>query len=385
MGLDVATLQGPFEPEAGAYDASAAHAHGHRMITITATHGTITRTTHHDDRATTDDGAPRASGHERRAGARRAADAALGARSRRCGQAAAAGFAAAVDAARLAEPARGRLQLLRRPGVGRRRRAGRGRADARSAGCWTSSCLGLARSDLPVVAKPLAAWRRGDVAHVAALNRWFASTRETAELRRRASRRAARSRFGCATATAPRRSFASSRRCGPPRPGRWRSRSPEPAPARRRATCCVAFAAGWAENMVQAATKAVPLGQVPAQRVLAALAAEIPARRRGGAAARRRRHAGLHADARHPVGAARSAVLAPVPLLNALRRLARHERHCTRSPAEPARFRRCASASAARSARARRRWSRCSARRCASAGTSSSSPTTSTPRKTSAC
>ena len=27
MGLDVATLQGPFEPEAGAYDASAAHAH----------------------------------------------------------------------------------------------------------------------------------------------------------------------------------------------------------------------------------------------------------------------------------------------------------------------------------------------------------------------
>ncbi len=47
--------------------------------------------------------------------------------------------------------------------------------------------------------------------------------------------------------------------------------------------------------------------------------------------------------------------------------------------------RRCASASAGRSARARRPWSRCSARRCATATTWSSSPTTSTPRKTSAC
>ncbi len=36
-------------------------------------------------------------------------------------------------------------------------------------------------------------------------------------------------------------------------------------------------------------------------------------------------------------------------------------------------------------ARARRRWSRCTARRCAGAGIWSSSPTTSTPRKTSAC
>jgi urease accessory protein len=39
----------------------------------------------------------------------------------------------------------------------------------------------------------------------------------------------------------------------------------------------LAFAWGWAENMAQAAMKAVPLGQASAQRMLQSLAAEIPA------------------------------------------------------------------------------------------------------------
>ncbi len=39
----------------------------------------------------------------------------------------------------------------------------------------------------------------------------------------------------------------------------------------------LAFAFGWAENMVQAAIKAVPLGQNAGQRILARLAADIPA------------------------------------------------------------------------------------------------------------
>ena len=38
----------------------------------------------------------------------------------------------------------------------------------------------------------------------------------------------------------------------------------------------VAFAWGWAENMAQAAMKAVPLGQAAAQRLLTRLAAAIP-------------------------------------------------------------------------------------------------------------
>ena len=41
--------------------------------------------------------------------------------------------------------------------------------------------------------------------------------------------------------------------------------------------CLTAYAFGWAENMMQAALKSVPLGQSAGQRILARLAAEIPA------------------------------------------------------------------------------------------------------------
>jgi urease accessory protein len=39
---------------------------------------------------------------------------------------------------------------------------------------------------------------------------------------------------------------------------------------------CLAFAFGWAENMVAAAVKAVPLGQSAGQRILGRLSQEIP-------------------------------------------------------------------------------------------------------------
>ena len=41
--------------------------------------------------------------------------------------------------------------------------------------------------------------------------------------------------------------------------------------------CLIAYTFGWAENMVQAAIKSVPLGQSAGQRILSALTAEIPA------------------------------------------------------------------------------------------------------------
>ena len=47
--------------------------------------------------------------------------------------------------------------------------------------------LALARSDLAVVAKAARAWQRGDLEHVAALNTWFATTRETSEFRQQAA------------------------------------------------------------------------------------------------------------------------------------------------------------------------------------------------------
>jgi urease accessory protein len=43
-----------------------------------------------------------------------------------------------------------------------------------------------------------------------------------------------------------------------------------------REQAALAFAFGWAENMAQAAIKAVPLGQAGAQRVLARLVDAIP-------------------------------------------------------------------------------------------------------------
>ncbi|MDO8418746.1 MAG: urease accessory UreF family protein, partial [Rubrivivax sp.] len=46
----------------------------------------------------------------------------------------------------------------------------------------------------------------------------------------------------------------------------------------------LAFAWGWAENMSQAAMKAVPLGQAAAQRMSARLAAAIPAAAEAAAA-----------------------------------------------------------------------------------------------------
>ena len=42
------------------------------------------------------------------------------------------------------------------------------------------------------------------------------------------------------------------------------------------ADCLSSYAFGWAENMVQAAAKAVPLGQSAGQRILAELVQAIP-------------------------------------------------------------------------------------------------------------
>ena len=136
--------------------------------------------------------------------------------------------------------------------------------------------LALTRSDLAVVAKAARAWRRGDLEHVNALNRWFATTRETAELRQQSEQMG--------------RSLAQwLRHRDPPEPRLAALEALLPAPTWPIAFALagvatgapirevlIAFAAGWAENMVQAALKAVPLGQTAGQRVLAALTAAIP-------------------------------------------------------------------------------------------------------------
>ena len=151
--------------------------------------------------------------------------------------------------------------------------------DEASAQRWLADQLrlGLARADLPILARSLAAWRRGDVAHVDALNRWFATTRETGELLRQAEqmgrslalwlryRGAAEERLVRLEALQP----------APTWPIAFALAAVDSGASAR--DVLVTFAGGWTENMAQAAVKAVPLGQAAAQRILAALAAEIPA------------------------------------------------------------------------------------------------------------
>ncbi len=138
--------------------------------------------------------------------------------------------------------------------------------------------LGLARSDIAVVAQAQRAWQRGDLAAVDALNRWFVTTRETHELRRQAEQMgrslvewlrnarggAADPRVAALAALAPAPTWPVAFALAASRSG---------APLR---DALLAFAFGWAENMVQAAMKTVPLGQAAGQRVLAALGDDIP-------------------------------------------------------------------------------------------------------------
>jgi urease accessory protein len=137
--------------------------------------------------------------------------------------------------------------------------------------------LSLARCDLPLVAAAHAAWAQRDVARIDALNAWATTVRETQELQLQAQQMG-RSLVEWLRPRAPDDALIAHAAALRPAPA-W------PivfalAAARAGAPCrdtLIAFALGWAENMVQAAIKAVPLGQNAGQRLLDALAAELPA------------------------------------------------------------------------------------------------------------
>ncbi|MDE2594905.1 MAG: urease accessory protein UreF [Burkholderiales bacterium] len=148
--------------------------------------------------------------------------------------------------------------------------------------------LSLARSDLPVVAKALSAWIRHDLPRVNELNRWVGRTRETSELRLQ-TEQMGRSLVEWLRNTGR----------NDPRTDACRQLSPAPTwpvafalavaqclpsgmPASDTVTqswvqeALLSYAFGWAENMVQAAIKAVPLGQSAGQRILQSLTDRIP-------------------------------------------------------------------------------------------------------------
>ena len=146
--------------------------------------------------------------------------------------------------------------------------------------------LGLARSDLPLTAQAFAAWggdgpdtlsdrSLGD--RVEALNQWVLTTRETTEFRLQTEQ------MGRSLVQ-----WLQHGECaGDPRVARCAALTPAPTWPVAYAlagvlaeasvqTLLLAFAFSWAENMVQAAMKAVPLGQIAAQRILQRLTHEIP-------------------------------------------------------------------------------------------------------------
>ena len=152
--------------------------------------------------------------------------------------------------------------------------------DEATAAAWLSQQLPLvlARSDAAVLADACRAWAGHDEAAVHTLNAWVSQTRETAELRLQAEQMG-RSLLEWLKngphATDTRIATLAALPTAPTWPVAFALATTLASAAPRDAL--LAFAWGWAENLAQAAMKAVPLGQAAAQRMLMALAAHIPA------------------------------------------------------------------------------------------------------------
>ncbi|MBW8721755.1 MAG: urease accessory protein UreF, partial [Polaromonas sp.] len=136
--------------------------------------------------------------------------------------------------------------------------------------------LSLARGDLAAIAQAIPAWRTGDLPRVRQLNDWVLQTRETSELRAQAEQMGRslldwlRNHDGANAAH-----IEACARMQPTYPVAFGLAASQTEADVR--DCLLAYAFGWAENMVQAAIKSVPLGQSAGQRMLARLAHVIPA------------------------------------------------------------------------------------------------------------
>lgn len=154
-------------------------------------------------------------------------------------------------------------------------------SDETSATVWVLDQLhlGLARSDMAIVAQAITAWRANDLPRIKALNSWVLHTRETQE-------------FRLQTEQMGRSLQAWARTLGDLGNGIYeqlKSAELDPPTYPVAMACALAhsnarindalltYGFGWAENMVQAAIKSVPLGQSAGQRMLARLAQTMPA------------------------------------------------------------------------------------------------------------
>ena len=136
--------------------------------------------------------------------------------------------------------------------------------------------LSLARSDLPVLAQALPAWRAQDLQRIQALNDWVTHTRESAELRQQTQQmgRSLAEWLKNRAACDERIALLAALRPAPTWPLAFAlAAALSGAPLRE---SMLSFGFGWAENMVQAAMRSVPLGQSAAQRILARLIDALP-------------------------------------------------------------------------------------------------------------
>ena len=136
--------------------------------------------------------------------------------------------------------------------------------------------LTLARGDLAVIAQAIPAWRSSDLPRISQLNDWVLQTRETSELRLQAEQMGRslldwlRNHDGANAGH-----IDACAKMQPTYPVAFALAASQTAAGVR--DCLLAYAFGWAENMVQAALKSIPLGQSAGQRILARLSRDIPA------------------------------------------------------------------------------------------------------------
>lgn len=137
--------------------------------------------------------------------------------------------------------------------------------------------LAQARSELAMCAQAFKAWQRNDIPRITELNEWVRISRESAEFRLQ-TEQMGRSLADWLRGRAPqdpRVAILIALRPAPAWPVALALASALTGAPLRDALLAHGF--GWAENMVQAAIKSVPLGQSAGQRMLDALVDALPA------------------------------------------------------------------------------------------------------------
>ena len=138
--------------------------------------------------------------------------------------------------------------------------------------------LTQSRGDMAVIAQAALAWHNDDRERIAALNQWVRATRETSELRLQTEQMGRslvdwlQNRHADDAALQPTIAWLGTQDASYPIAFSFAAHCTGAAAH----DALLAYAFGWAENMVQAAIKTVPLGQSAGQRILARLTQEIP-------------------------------------------------------------------------------------------------------------